>query len=96
MPIRLHPKLSARYYGSFLVLRQVGLIDFGLQLPTTTRIHPIFYVSQLKRVMGAHQVEREFPEKLQGRTSVCLPDRVLDRKIEQQPRQEEPTYQVLI
>jgi len=29
----LHPKLLAIYYGTYLVLQQIGVITFNLQLP---------------------------------------------------------------
>lgn len=53
MPSRLHPKLSARYHGPFLVLRQVGPVTFCLQLPEIARIHHAFHVSQLKQAVRA-------------------------------------------
>jgi len=48
----------------FVVLRQVGPVAFGLQLPDTVRIHPVFHVSQLKKAVGTHQVEKDLPEEL--------------------------------
>ncbi|WVZ09465.1 hypothetical protein V8G54_013995 [Vigna mungo] len=52
MPTHLHPKLSARYYGPFL-------------LPEKSRIHPVFHVSQLKLAIDNHQVEGHLPTELQ-------------------------------
>lgn len=66
MPTKLHPKLSAMYYGPYLVLKQVGTVAFQLQLPAQARIHPVFHVSQVKQVVGSHPVETELPQELQG------------------------------
>lgn len=52
MPTRLHPKLSAHYFGPFIVLKQVGQVAFHLQLAETARIHTVFHVSQLKLAVG--------------------------------------------
>jgi len=40
MPTKLHPKLSSRYYGPFLVEAKVGVVAFKLQLPESTLMHP--------------------------------------------------------
>jgi len=61
MPTRLHSKLSARYYEPFLVLAKVGSVAFKLQLPEGAHIHPVFHVSQFKRVIGKEQAEATIP-----------------------------------
>jgi len=96
MATRLHPKLSARNYGPFLVLKQVGPVAFGLQLPETARIHPVFHVSQLKKAVGTHQVEKDLPEGLQGRTSNWFPEKILDNRWGPIPGKEDARPQVLI
>ncbi|BAT84457.1 hypothetical protein VIGAN_04184000 [Vigna angularis var. angularis] len=65
MLVRLHPKLSARYYGPFRVIQKVGEVAFRLLLPETARIHPVFHVSQLKLAIGARKVEKDLPTDLQ-------------------------------
>ena len=45
---RVNTKLSKRFFGPFPVIAKVGPIAYTLQLPTTSRIHPTFHVSQLK------------------------------------------------
>jgi len=96
MPTRLHPKLSTRYYGPFLVLKQVGPVAFGLQFPDTARIHPVFHVSRLKKAVGTHQVEKDLPEELQGRTSNWFPKKILDNRLGPLPGTEDARPQVLI
>ncbi|KAL0405382.1 UNVERIFIED_CONTAM: hypothetical protein Slati_3852100 [Sesamum latifolium] len=42
-------KLAKRYYGPFRILRRLGPIAYELELPPSSRIHPVFHVSLLKR-----------------------------------------------
>lgn len=38
-------KLSKRYFGPFKLIRQIGEVAFELELPPTSKIHPVFHVS---------------------------------------------------
>ena len=44
-------KLSPKYYGSYKVLQKIGTMAYKLELLTTSRLHPVFYVSCLKKVI---------------------------------------------
>lgn len=44
-------KFRPRYYGPFKVVRRVGEVAYELDLPTDSRVHNVFHVSRLKKVL---------------------------------------------
>nr|GEY48135.1 reverse transcriptase [Tanacetum cinerariifolium] len=58
---RVNQKLSPRYYVPFAVVEGIGQVAYCLKLPLTSSIHPVFHVSQLKCVIGDHQVVCDLP-----------------------------------
>ena len=82
MSTRLHPKLSAHYYGSFVVIAQLSPVAYRLQLPEGAQIHPIFHFSQLKHAVGKGQVRSTLPPNLQGIRERLKPKKVLQTRIE--------------
>jgi hypothetical protein len=47
-----HLKLMTKYYGPFRVIAKIGPAAYKLQLPSSTEIHHVFHVSQLKKHIG--------------------------------------------
>ena len=47
-------KLSLRFIGPYEVIEKVGLLAYGLALPPELeKIHNVFHVSMLRRLMSA-------------------------------------------
>ncbi|XP_074378332.1 uncharacterized protein LOC141719866 [Apium graveolens] len=62
---RVHPKLSARFYGPFEITVKIGTVAYRLQLSEGSRIHLVFHISQLKRVIGHQHQAGHLPAGLE-------------------------------
>nr|GEU76829.1 retrotransposon-related protein [Tanacetum cinerariifolium] len=75
---RIHQKLAARFYGPFLIIDKIGNVAYKLQLPESSKIHPIFHVSLLKHAVGNHAVEPTLPQGLEmDSPTPSLPEKCL-------------------
>ena len=47
-------KLAPRFYGPYQINKKISRVAYALKLLATSRIHNVFHVSCLKRVIGQH------------------------------------------
>jgi hypothetical protein len=56
MVMRRALKLSPQFYEAFTVIKKIGEVAYEFDLPASTRIHPVFHISQLKAKIGRSNV----------------------------------------
>jgi len=75
---RANQKLAFKFFGPFQIEAQVGTVSYKLSLPSSSYIHPIFHVSQLKQALPVKYEAAELPTALMGHQ---IPEQVLQRRV---------------
>lgn len=78
--VRSSQKLAPKFFGPYKVLDKIGSVAYKLELPSYSRIHPVFHVSQLKRLVGEVTSTTQLPTILQE-TVEKVPECCLGRKM---------------
>jgi hypothetical protein len=75
-------KLSPKYYIPYKVLQNIGTMAYKLELPSSSRVHPVFHVSCLKKVIGDKiLVETVFPKLDEEGKIILEPESITDIRI---------------
>jgi hypothetical protein len=75
-------KLSPKYYGPYKVLQKIGTMAYKLELPASSRVHPVFHVSCLKKVIGDKiPVQTILPELDEEGKIILEPEAITDTRI---------------
>ncbi|GKD79478.1 ty3-gypsy retrotransposon protein, partial [Tanacetum coccineum] len=69
---RVNEKLAPKFFGPFEVLEKIGEVAYKLRLPESSKIHNVFHVSQLKKVIGDCIPESKLPKGLTEDMEVIL------------------------
>jgi hypothetical protein len=73
-------KLAPKFYGPYTVLKRVGQVAYQLALPSHSKLHPVFHVSCLKKVIGAKcQIQTNLLELAKEGSIWLQPEAVLDQ-----------------
>jgi hypothetical protein len=75
-------KLAPKFYGPYTVLKHVGQVTYQLALPSQSKLHPVFHVSCLKKVIGTRcQIQTNLPELATEGSIWLQPKAVLDQRV---------------
>ncbi|KAK1610510.1 hypothetical protein QYE76_034183 [Lolium multiflorum] len=78
---RANHKLAFKFFGPYKIVERVGEVAYKLELPPTSRVHPVFHVSQLKPCIGPHQ---QVLSQLPSSTDIFqIPVAVLGQRVRQ-------------
>ena len=74
-------KLSPKYYGPYKVLQSIGTMAYKLKLPASSRVHPIFHVSCLNKVIGENILAQTILLELDEEGKIILePEAVMETR----------------
>jgi hypothetical protein len=70
-----------KFYGPYTVLKSVLQVTYQLALPIHSKLHPVFHVSCLKKVIGTRcQIQNNLPKLVEEGSIWLQPEEVLDQR----------------
>ena len=77
-----HNKISPKYYGPYKVLQNISDVAYKLELLAYSRVHPIFHVSFLNKVINDKPPIQMILPKLEEEGKIILdPEAIIERTI---------------
>ena len=77
-------KLPPKYYGPYKVLHKIRTMKYKLELPSSSRVHPVFHVSCLKKVIGENlPIQTILPELYEEGKIILEPKVVTETRTRQ-------------
>ena len=77
-------KLFPKYCGPSKVLQNIGTMAYKLELPASSRVHRVFHVSCLKKVIGENlPIQTIFPELDEEGKIILEPEAVTETRTRQ-------------
>jgi len=75
---RSNQKLAFKFFGPFQIEAKVGEVAYKLSLPSSSQVHPVFHVSQLKHALPVKHQVADLQNTLDG---LQFPEQVLQRRV---------------
>lgn len=79
LALRANAKLSFKFFGPFQVEQKIGDRSYRLKLPSSSKLHPVFHVSQLRKGMPP-EVHTELPQVDDAALPHQVPEQVLQTR----------------
>ena len=74
--------MALKFYGPYKVLARVGVAAYRLQLPTDSKIHNVFHISQLKPFTANYTpVFSDLPAGVDLSSREFFPQEILERRM---------------
>jgi hypothetical protein len=74
-------KLKLKFYGPYRVIRRICEVAYDLELPEGSKIHNVFHVSFLEKVVGQHiSISEELPPLDEEGQLELVPEEVLEKR----------------
>ena len=72
--------MAPKFYGTYKILQKIGSVAYKLEFPPSSRIHLVFHVSCLKKVIGTNMRAHNILPELDKDGSIILePEAILNQ-----------------